>query len=126
MSAVDYDRREARPGPIVAASAAVLGLLVVMIVGVFWLYTVTVEKVDQEVYSGAPAVELRAIHEREDQNLHRYGYIDKGRGVVRVPVRRAMELVEQEAAAGKPGYNTKSYPAKVEPLGGAAAAAAVK
>ncbi len=122
MSTVDYDRREARPGLIALASASVLGLLVVMIIGIYWLYMTAYEKVDQEVYAGAPSRELQAIHDREEQNLHRYSFIDKDKGLVRVPVERAMELVERDAAAGKPAYNLKTYAAKPEPLGGAAGA----
>ncbi|MGB9611324.1 MAG: hypothetical protein ACPL7M_10175 [Bryobacteraceae bacterium] len=117
---IDYDHRDARAGLIAAVSAGILMLLVVMIVGVYWLYVVTYQRIDQQVYSGAPSRELLAIREREQENLHRYSFIDKEKGIVRIPIDRAMEILAAEYAAGKVSYNTKTYPAKPEPPGGAA------
>ncbi|MFZ5926081.1 MAG: hypothetical protein ACOYX1_01415 [Acidobacteriota bacterium] len=120
VDGIDYDQREARAGLIAAVSAGILALLAVMIVGVYWLYVVAYERIDQEVYSGAPSKELIAIREREEENLHRYSFIDKEKGIVRIPIDRAMEILAADAAAGKVTYNTKTYPAKPEPPGGAA------
>ncbi|GIU75207.1 MAG: hypothetical protein KatS3mg004_2294 [Bryobacteraceae bacterium] len=117
---IDYDHRDARAGLIAAVSAGILILLVVMIVGVYWLYVVTYQRIDQQVYSGAPSRELLAIREREQENLHRYSFIDKEKGIVRIPIDRAMEILAADYAAGKVSYNTKTYPAKPEPPGGAA------
>ncbi|MBI4890562.1 MAG: hypothetical protein HY821_08045 [Acidobacteria bacterium] len=123
VEGVDYDRRDARSGLIAIVSASILGLLLVFIIGIYWLYVVAYEKVDQEVYSGAPSKELQAIHDREEQNLHSYGYIDKEKGIVRIPIERAMEIVAAETAEGKVSYNTKTYPVKQELPGGAAGGA---
>ncbi len=120
VDGIDYDHRDARAGLIAAVSGAILALLVVMIVGVYWLYVVAYERIDQQVYSGAPSKELMAIREREEENLHRYSFIDKEKGIVRIPIDRAMEILAAEFAAGKIGYNAKTYPAKPEPPGGAA------
>lgn len=120
VDGIDYDHRDARAGLIAAVSGAILALLVVMIIGVYWLYVVTYERIDQQVYSGAPSKELMAIREREEENLHRYSFIDKDRGIVRIPIDRAMDILAAEYAAGNIGYNTKTYPAKPEPPGGAA------
>ena len=123
VEGVDYDRRDAKRGIIAAVSVSILGLLVVFIVGIYWLYVVAYERVDQEVYSGVPSKELQAIHDREDENLHRYSFIDKERGVIRIPIDRAMEIVAAEFAEGKVNYNTKSYAVKQELPGGAAGGA---
>lgn len=120
VEGVDYDHRDARAGLIAAVSAAILVVLVFMIVGVYWLYVVTYERIDQQVYSGAPSKELLAIREREEENLHRYSFIDKEKGIVRIPIDRAMEILAADYAAGKVNYNTKTYPARPEPPGGAA------
>jgi len=120
VEGIDYDHRDARAGLIAAVSGAILVLLVTMIVGVYWLYVVTYEKIDQQVYSGAPSKELLAIRDREEENLHRYSFIDKEKGVVRIPIDKAMEILAAEYAAGAVSYNTKTYPAKPEPPGGAA------
>ena len=120
VDGVDYDHREARAGLIAAVSGGILALLVVMIIGVYWLYVVAYERIDQQVYSGAPSRELMAIREREEENLHRYSFIDKDKGVVRIPIDRAMDILAADFAAGRITYNTKTYPAKPEPPGGAA------
>ncbi|MGB9605875.1 MAG: hypothetical protein ACPL88_08365, partial [Bryobacteraceae bacterium] len=36
--------------------------------------------------------DLRALRAREEAELNSYGYVDRQKGVVRIPVRRAMEL----------------------------------
>ncbi len=123
VEGVDYDRRDAKSGLIAIVSIAILGVLVVMIVGVYWLYIEAYQRVDQEVYAGAPSQELQAIHEREEENLHRYSYIDKEKGVIRIPIDQAMQIVANEFGEGKVSYNTTSYPAKPEPPGGAAGGA---
>lgn len=73
----------------------------------------------------APVAEdLRNLRAREESELHSYRYIDRGRGTVRLPIERAMELFVQEAAAGKFGYPTQPAPVKpIEPQGGANAKA---
>jgi hypothetical protein len=117
---VDYDRRQERAGLIAVISTAMIVLLVGMILGVYWLYTVAYEKVEYDQYTGVYSKELRAIQEREEEQLHRYAYIDKEKGVVRIPIDRAMELLAAEYKEGKVSYNTKTYPLKAEnPAGGA-------
>jgi len=123
VEGVDYDRHEPKSGLIAGVSIAILIMLTVMTVGVYWLYVAAYEKVDQDVYSGAPSKELQAIREREEENLHRYSYIDKEKGVVRIPIDRAMDIVAAEYGEGKVSYNTKSYPVKPELPGGAAGGA---
>lgn len=116
-----YDRREPRSGLIAAVSVATLALLIAMILGVYWLYVVAYERVDAAQYSGVSSQELEALHAREADQLYKYAYIDKEKGVVRLPVDRAMEIVAAEFAKGAVSYNTKTYPAKPEGPGGAAA-----
>lgn len=117
---VDFDRRDAKPGAITGISLAVILLLASFVVGVYWFYTVTYEQVEFNQFTGVASKELIAIREREDEQLHKYGYINKEKGIVRLPVERAMQLVEDEAKLGKVGWNTKAYPAQPELPGGAA------
>ncbi len=116
-----YDRREPRSGLIAAVSVATLALLIAMILGVYWLYVVAYERIDQQQYSGVPSQELEAIHAREAEQLYKYSYIDKEKGLIRLPVDRAIELVSAEFARGTVAYNTRTYPVKPEGPGGAAA-----
>ena len=124
VEGTDFDRHEPRSGAIAIVSATVVVVLVVMIVGIYWLYTVAYEKVEFDQYSGVSSAELQAVHDREEEQLHRYSYIQKEQGVVRLPIDRAIEIVAAEFNdGGKVGYNTKSYPVKVELPGGAAGGA---
>lgn len=118
---VDYDRHEPRSGLIAIISGVTLAVLVGMILGVYWLYIVAYERVEQEQYAGVPSKELEAIRAREADHLYKYAYLDKEKGVIRVPVDRAIELVAAEFAQGSVAYNTKTYPVKPEGPGGAAA-----
>jgi len=118
---VDFDRRDAKAGTIAVVSVVSILFLAALVVGVYWFYTVSYEQVEHDQFSGVASKELIAIHDREDEQLHKYGYINKEKGTVRLPVERAMQLVEQEAKVGKWGWNTTSYLAKSELLGGAAA-----
>lgn len=120
----DFDRHEPRSGAIALISGSVVVVLVVFIVGIYWLYTVAYEKVEFDQYSGVSSAELQAVHDREDEQLHRYSFINKETGVVRMPIDRAIDIVAAEFQdGGKVGYNTKSYPVKVELPGGAAGGA---
>lgn len=118
---VDYDRREPRSGLIAIISFTTIVVLIGMILGIYWLYVVVYERVDADQYSGAPSRELEAIQAREADQLYKYAYIDKEKGVIRIPVDRAMELIAAEFSKGAVSYNTKTYPVKPEGPGGAAA-----
>ncbi len=120
QTAVDFDRRDPKAGLIAVISLTTVILLAALCTAVYWFYTVYYEQVEFSQYTGVASKELIAIHEREDEQLHKYGYIDKERGIVRLSVERAMELVEFEAKQGKYGWNRKTYPAKPDQPGGAA------
>jgi hypothetical protein len=118
-----YDRHEPRSGVIAIVSGATMLLLLLFIVGTYWLYQVSYEAIDQQQYSGVASKELLAIREREDAHLHKYAVIDKTKGTVRIPIDRAIEIVAAESAQGRVFYNTATYAVKPEPPGGAAAPA---
>jgi len=117
---INFDRRDAKAGLIATVSLVCILVIVFFIGAIYWLYTVTFERVEYDQYTGVASKELIAIREREDEQLHKYGYINKDKGIVRLPVERAMQLVEEEAKAGKVSWNTRTYPATPELPGGAA------
>jgi hypothetical protein len=41
----------------------------------------------------APIKDLQAIQASEENRLHSYGWVDRDNGVVRIPIRRAIELL---------------------------------
>jgi hypothetical protein len=48
-----------------------------------------------------PAADLRAFNAEEQARLNSYGWIDRGKGIVHIPIREAME---EAAAKGIPGF----------------------
>lgn len=40
-----------------------------------------------------PSTELRALRAQEDERLSGYGWVDQGKGEVRIPIDQAMKLV---------------------------------
>ena len=118
-----YDRHEARAGIVALVSGITVAVLVVFIVGIYWLYQVNFEAIEQQQFTGVASKELLAIREREDAHLYKYAVIDKAKGTVRIPIDRAIDVVAAEYAQGKVFYNTATYAVKPEPPGGAAAPA---
>lgn len=49
-----------------------------------------------------PAIEIQELHSQEDKILTTYGWTDKDKGIVRVPIDRAMELKLQQGFPTKP------------------------
>jgi hypothetical protein len=78
-------------------SVVVLALMLVWLRAYF--FTVRNETVFQSVLSveNPKLVELRA---REEAELSGYGWIDRERGIVQLPIERAMRLVVEESAGG--------------------------
>jgi len=43
-----------------------------------------------------PVLDLKGLHEDEDQKLNSYGWVDQKAGIARVPIDRAMDLLLQK------------------------------
>jgi hypothetical protein len=60
-----------------------------------------------------PHLGLLALRAREDAELNQYGWVDRTNGVVRIPIRRAMELIAQR---GLPASTNPPAPVSSEQL----------
>jgi len=49
------------------------------------------------------AEDLAAVRKEENQVLQTYDWVDRERGVVRIPIERALELVAKEGLPSRPG-----------------------
>lgn len=49
-----------------------------------------------------PGLDLRALHAREEREISTYGWIDRGRGTVRIPIDRAMKLIVERGLPARP------------------------
>lgn len=53
-----------------------------------------------------PGVDLEALRLREEPQLNSYGWIDRDRGIVRIPIDRAMKLVAERGLPARPAPRT--------------------
>jgi len=114
-----YEKSDPRMGLVAAAFG---GLIVGLILVVLAVQAVYDHMREQQIYVKVlePVSEdLRNLRAREDGQLHSYQYVDRATGAVRIPVERAMELLEKEYAEGRLSYPTKPAPVKAEQPQGA-------
>jgi hypothetical protein len=113
-----FDRSEPDVRTIAAFGVITVVLLVAVVLGLQFYFDRVLE---QQVYVQVLAPEspaLNTLHAREDEELHSYRYLDREKGVVRLPIERAMSLLAAEAAQGKLPYSIKPVPAPPEAQGG--------
>jgi len=54
-----------------------------------------------------PVRDMRDMRAAEDKLLHQYAWLDPDRGIVRIPVERAMDLIAQRGLPAAPAGKTK-------------------
>jgi len=59
-----------------------------------------------------PGQDMQELRASEDAILNTYGWIDRGKGIVRIPIDRAIELVAQKGLPTRAQNRTKSNGAK--------------
>ncbi len=105
-----FDLSEPRTRFIALFGLGTLLALVAIIIGLqAYVDHVKEEEIFQRVLQPV-AEDLRALRAREDTELNSYGYVDRSKGTVRLPIARAMELLSQEYAAGRLSYPTRPVP----------------
>jgi hypothetical protein len=111
-----FDRDEPSAAAIVVFAVGSLVLLVLTIVAIQQYFDHIWNQAVYEKILAPPSEQLRAVRGRDDWNLTHYMFLDKPSGQVRIPIDRAMELVLEDAAAGKTFYPAKAtVPKKEEP-----------
>jgi len=55
-----------------------------------------------------PGQELKAMRAAEDSILNSYAWVDRERGIVRIPMQRAIDILAQGGIASQPQSNEKS------------------
>jgi len=93
------------------------GTLVLLVLIIFGLQAYFDRALEQQVYIkvlAPPSQALIDLRTREDGELHSYRYVDQGKGIVQVPIERAMELLVSENAQGKVKYPQKPAPVEVQ------------
>lgn len=100
---VRYEARDVRLRPLMAFGAALGGLLLIVagaMAALFGLFAEQVQRRPSEPASQAEietAQQLQRLRQREEEVLNNHAWVDKQKGIVRIPIGRAMELVAEEA-----------------------------
>ncbi len=90
--------------------AFTIGSVVILVVVIFALQQYFEKIWNDAVYDkvlAAPSQELQDTRNRDDYALTHYSYQDKSKGVVRIPLEKAQEMVLQDASQGKTFYPAK-------------------
>jgi hypothetical protein len=98
---------EPRMGLVAAVFGAIVVGLILVVLGIQAIYDRVLE---QQIYVKVlePVSEdLKDLRAREDEQLHSYRYIDRAAGTVRIPIERAMELLEKESAESRGAPHAK-------------------
>lgn len=102
-----FDRSDPSIAPIWGFT---IGSVLILVVVIFALQQYFEKIWNDALYDkilSAPSAELQDVRNRDAYALTHYSYEDKSKGVVRIPLERAQELVLQDAAQGKTFYPAK-------------------
>jgi hypothetical protein len=92
-----YDTHEANVKFIVSIGLVFILILAGSIFLIDQIFTITKEKDIQQMVLAPESITLRDLRSQEDEILNSYGVIDTIKGVYRIPISRAMELIADEA-----------------------------
>lgn len=105
----DYEHQEPKNNLIAFLLIASCIFVVAVCAFLSWMFIVARDnehnrKIDQATYK-----DLQEVRKAEDAKLATYQYIDKEKGIVRIPVERALQLMAEEAKTAVP--KTEASPA---------------
>jgi hypothetical protein len=92
-----YETRDASSRGIAIGMVIGVIVIVISIIGVREFYITTREQIRQENVLSRMDPRLRELQNRETRILTSYEWVDSTKGIVRIPVERAMELMVEEA-----------------------------
>jgi hypothetical protein len=115
-----YDHSEPRYSLIAILGGLTVLLLILVAIGIQGYYQRTEETVVYRTVLSRDNIQLQELRNRERWELTHYGYEDKAKGVVRIPIDQAMKLSVQQAQSGQLPYPTNPYPVKTDEQVGAA------
>jgi hypothetical protein len=109
-----YEKRDVHARPLVMFGIGLLiltGIVLVLMAWMFGQFEVRAERVDvpeSPLTAGTggpppeprlqvlPRIDLSRQHSEEDALLNQYGWVDRGAGIARIPIDRAMDLLVQK------------------------------
>lgn len=116
--AVGYERSEPNALKIGALTVFIVITILVICYAIYYWYVGQLEYTRHMEIEVPVWQELKDIRAAETERLTQYKFIDKTKGIVQLPIKRAMELLIQESKAGKvfySGANSAVKPYEVDP-----------
>ncbi len=107
-----YDHSEPKGSLLFILIAVTIVLLLLSSFAIQFYYNWLRESEVQQRVLAPENHQLRDLRNKEDQELHSYGYADKAAGKVRIPIERSMQVVAQEAKEDRVKWPTAPYPLK--------------
>jgi hypothetical protein len=108
----DYENQEPKNNLIAFLLIISCIFIVATLAFLSWMFTATVENEQtRKQQSNSNYVDLQNLRKNEDAKLSEYQYVDREKGLVRIPVERAMQLMVEEAKGAAP----KTEPASAKP-----------
>lgn len=104
---VGFDPQEANLRVVSLVSLGILVSLVLTIILIDRYYNALFNLELRQKVQEPVITQMRDVRAYEERELHSYGYIDREKGIVRLPVERAMEVFLQEVSQGKLFYPAK-------------------
>ncbi|MEQ9318946.1 MAG: hypothetical protein RIF41_07280 [Polyangiaceae bacterium] len=126
-----HDDREIASGSIVRFTVAVFGLCVLSFGAAWWLINALGARADAKhpdppviassrpstpegpLLQARPQAGLAILRAEEQLRLHHYAWLDRGEGVVQIPIERAMDLVAERGLPTREGAGPPAPPVTV-------------
>lgn len=102
-----YEKKDVSVNKVVLWGVIGVTLLIVFIVFVMDFFVATKEKLVYERQLKPESVEIRELRAREAEILNSYKTIDSAKGIYRIPIERAMQLMADEAYLERRGQSGK-------------------
>lgn len=100
------------------ALIALCAISILMLLGLFKYFqsqeeTRTTNRVEPQMFpqprlQQTPVLDLRAIRAEEDQVLNSYGWVDQPKGVVRIPISQAIDILAKRGLTSRPQPGVQS------------------
>ncbi len=115
---VGYERSEPNAIKIAIVTALIVFTIIASCYAVFFWYVGQLEYTRHNEVEVPIWQDLKDVRSAETERLTQYKFIDKAKGSVQLPIERSMELLVQEANAGKSFYkgaNEAVKPQEIDP-----------
>jgi len=91
-----YEKKDVKALTIIGAAVAIIVFLVVVIIILNDYFVAAKEEMVYNVFLKPESSEIRDIRARETEILTTFKVLDAGKGIYRIPIDRAMQLIAEE------------------------------